>query len=129
MSSLSASREPSDVNVWIGYSSSVVDISKVLSESTSSITSSTDPIDRLTSCRLSQRNWLRQYRRTSIHQDSSGRIGSVGSSTNITWWRDVDEVLGTHRVRTAAHMVERRAGMRGSEVAKGVPRNGIRACG
>ena len=32
-------------------------------------------------------------------------IGSVGSSTNIAWWHDVDDILGTHRRREGGPLV------------------------
>ena len=40
--------------------------------------------------------------RMSILHGSSGRIGSADSSMNIAWSRDLDEVLGTHRVAQIA---------------------------
>ena len=46
------------------------------------------------------------YLRMSDLQRCGGPIGSVGSSTNTAWSRDVDDILGTHRVSRRRFMPE-----------------------
>ena len=77
MPSLSDSWGPSVVNVWIGCSSSAVDISKLSSTSISSTTTVIGLIDHWVSYRLGASTWPRQDFRTSILHDSNGQIGSA----------------------------------------------------
>lgn len=72
--SLSVSSARSDVNVWIEYSSSIADIPRQLSASTSTRTA-TGHTDHWASGRLSRTAYPRRFSSMSILQDSNGLIG------------------------------------------------------